>query len=351
MSTITERFHDKRLKKFNINIKTKFQDGENVSERNSNNSYNDDIKNGIILNKTYFKNNQPIHIENKFNPSLLYSFVINNELESDIKCPNCGMIGKGKDFENGCPYCGSIYTIEYSDKNVGAKLHLNYIMKNSKYKFRVLFTDFVICFILSFLYCVTTGRTFTIFDIAKILGLASMGTLLLFYPFYMLDSYLVSNKVIKENEKKHQKQLKFWEDISKYNISKKIFFNNLNSELNEYFYDGSYNENKNVIDYDVIDYNDYEYNFDSQKRINIKVEIDVRVIELVNEAIKTSNKTLCLTLVQNEILEDEYHPGIYIAKCHGCGASIDILKNKCDYCGAKIHYLQSWYISEIKCIR
>ena len=28
MSTITERFHDKRLKKFNINIKTKFQDGE-----------------------------------------------------------------------------------------------------------------------------------------------------------------------------------------------------------------------------------------------------------------------------------------------------------------------------------
>lgn len=346
MSIITEKFHDERLKKFGINIKTKFQDGNNVSERNSDNSYNDDIKNAIILNKTYFKNNVPIHMENNFNPSLLYSFMINKEFESDIKCPNCGMTDKGKEFENGCPYCGSTYTIEYSYKNVGAKLHLNYVMKNYKYKFRVFFTDFAICFILSFCYCIATGRTFTVFDISKILALASMGTLLLFYPFYILDSYAVSSNVVRRMKKKQQKQLKFWEDISKYKISKEKFFNNLNNELNEYFYDGSYDKNRNVIDYDVIDYDDYEYSFDSQNRINIKVKMEIRVVEFINEMIKTSNKTLDLILVQNEIVEDEYHPGIYIAKCHGCGASIDILKDKCDYCGAKIHFLQSWYIQK-----
>lgn len=254
MSIITEKFHDKRLKKFGINIKTKFQDGNNISERNSDNSYNDDIKNGIILNKTYFKNDIPIHMENNFNPSLLYSFVLNKELESDIKCPNCGIVCKGKEFENGCPYCGSIYTIEYSYKNVGAKLQLNYVMKNCKYKFRIFFIDFIICFILSFWHCTATGRTFTIFDIAKILALASLGTLLLFYPVYILDSYLVSSNVIRRTKRKHQKQLKFWKDISKYNISKERFFNNLNNELNEYFYDNSYNKNTNVIDYDILDY-------------------------------------------------------------------------------------------------
>lgn len=89
MGIITEHFHAKRLKDFNINIKTKFQDGDKVSERNSDNSYNEDIKNGIILNKTYFKDDKPIHMEKEFDPSLLYTFVISSELDNDVICSNC----------------------------------------------------------------------------------------------------------------------------------------------------------------------------------------------------------------------------------------------------------------------
>lgn len=89
MGIITEHFHSKRLNKFNININTKFQDGNKVKERNSNNSCNEDIKNGIILNKTYFKANKPIHIEKDFNPSMLYTFIINSELDRDMECVNC----------------------------------------------------------------------------------------------------------------------------------------------------------------------------------------------------------------------------------------------------------------------
>lgn len=89
MGIITEHFHSKRLNKFNININTKFQDGNKVKERNSNNFCDEDIKNGIILNKTYFKEGKPIHIENDFNPSMLYTFIINSELDSDMECVNC----------------------------------------------------------------------------------------------------------------------------------------------------------------------------------------------------------------------------------------------------------------------
>ncbi|MBQ7668630.1 MAG: hypothetical protein IJS47_04830 [Clostridia bacterium] len=349
MATVTEHFHKKRLRDKNINIKTKYKDGESVCERNSDNSRNDDIKNGVILNKTYFKNGTPVFAETDFNPSLLYSFVINKELEEDIECMNCGMKGNGKDFLEGCPYCGSIYTIDYSNKKVGAQLNTNYVIKDKgRGKILVFIIDFIICLILSSWYCITTGRTFTVFDILKILGIALAFTGLLFYPLYALRMGYVRSIALAEKEKKNQIQAKFWESLKSYDISKEKFFNNFNNELNEFFFDGTKEENKNVIDFDVVDYDDYSYFFDDLKRINIKVKLDIRVVEMVEDKVKSSIKTLSCTLVQNEIEENPYHPGIYVVKCHGCGATVDIMKNACEHCGAKVHYLQSWYITEVE---
>ena len=132
--------------------------------------------------------------------------------------------------------------------------------------------------------------------------------------------------------------------MTRYNVSKKVFFNNLNSELNEYFYDDIIEDNKNVIDYDVTDYDEYDFFEDELKRLNIKVKMDVRIVTINNKEISSTNKTLNLVLVRNEILKDPEHPGVTVIKCHGCGASVDIMKEKCNYCGAKVHYLQSWYI-------
>lgn len=255
------------------------------------------------------------------------------------------MHGKGRDFVDGCPYCRSIYTVDYSDKNVGAKLHYNYVMKDNKYKVRTFLIDFAFCLILSSIYYVSTGRTFTIFDILKILGLALVFSLILFYAFYMLDSYIVTQRVIKEKEKQHQKQIKFWNDMSGYNISKQKFFNNLNSELNNLFYDDSVQKNKNVIDFDILEYEDYDYFFDEKNRINIKVKLNIRIIEYNLNHIESNIREMNLVLVQNEILEKE--KGIYMVRCHGCGASLDIMKKECEYCGCKIHYLQSWYIKDV----
>lgn len=349
MGIVTERLHFKRLNLYGINIKTKFQDGNIVKERNTDNSHNDDIQNGVILNKTYFKNGSPIFAQNEYNPSVLYSLIINSDLEADINCPNCGMNGKGKDFVDGCPYCGSIYTIDYQDKNIGAKMHNDYVLRNgASHIIKALLLDYAVCLIIVGAYWGTAARTFTIFDFLKVLGLASVGALLLFYPFYILESYILSEKVKRIKEAKNKKINDFWQEMQKYNISKSKFFNNLNGELNEYFYDNNVEKNKNVIDFDIIDYEDYSYFIDDNKRVNIKVSVLVRTIELENGNAISKERKYNLTLVQNEIIEDQIHKGCYIIKCRGCGASIDVMQPSCQYCGKKLHYLQSWYIDKIE---
>ena len=50
---ITEKKHEERLKKLGINIKTKYKSFDKVLERNTDNSKNDNILEGIIINKDY----------------------------------------------------------------------------------------------------------------------------------------------------------------------------------------------------------------------------------------------------------------------------------------------------------
>ena len=47
MPLISNNFHNKMLKEHKLNIKTKYIVGNKILERNTDNSYNDDIKNGI----------------------------------------------------------------------------------------------------------------------------------------------------------------------------------------------------------------------------------------------------------------------------------------------------------------
>ena len=64
MSLISDKYHNDKLKKYNINIKTKYIVGNKILERNTNNSVNDDIVNGVRCKKEYYLNNSLIHKEN-----------------------------------------------------------------------------------------------------------------------------------------------------------------------------------------------------------------------------------------------------------------------------------------------
>ena len=56
MSLVSDNFHEKILKKYNINIKTKYIVDNNILERNTDNSINDDILNGIRCKIEYYFN-------------------------------------------------------------------------------------------------------------------------------------------------------------------------------------------------------------------------------------------------------------------------------------------------------
>ena len=51
MSYISENLQKKRLQKYNININTKYIVGSKILERNTNDTNNDDIINGIRCEK------------------------------------------------------------------------------------------------------------------------------------------------------------------------------------------------------------------------------------------------------------------------------------------------------------
>lgn len=85
MSLISETFHKEKLKKYNVNIKTKFIVGSKILEKNSNDNVNNDIKQGIICQKEYFINNKLSHTENNFDTRIEYTYISNNEVNKEYK--------------------------------------------------------------------------------------------------------------------------------------------------------------------------------------------------------------------------------------------------------------------------
>lgn len=338
MSLITENFHDKKLKKYNINIKTKYKVNDKILERNTDNSINDDVINGIRLEKKYYKDGYLIGKVSNFDPRVHYTYVFKEEENKDTICPNCGKTGTTKEFINGCPYCNTYYNIDYINKELGTKEHLDNIMHNEKYNKITFIIDLIISFILVFIYIKTHGRTFNIYDISKIVVGSLILGFSLYYIFYMLDALIVLLPIKIYKNKMNQKQIEFWNNAEKNNISKKTFFNNFNYELQRYYY----LENEDIIDYDIIDYLDFE--LINKEETIIKVTINIRIIKYINNKINKKIENKQFILKKNKQYVDELKGGINIIKCHNCGASIDVNKDTCEYCKTKINYMQEWYL-------
>ena len=84
MALVSDTFHNKKLKENSINIKTKYIVGNEILERNTDNSVNDEITKGIICKKEYYKNNKLVHEETTFDSRIEYTF-ISKEEENNIK--------------------------------------------------------------------------------------------------------------------------------------------------------------------------------------------------------------------------------------------------------------------------
>jgi Zn finger protein HypA/HybF involved in hydrogenase expression len=278
-----------------------------------------------------------IHKENDFDTRIEYTYVSKEMEQADFSCPNCGMQSKVKDFEDGCPYCGSYYNIDFTDKELGSKLHYDRVLRSNKYRVITAIIDIIISLIIAFIFIKTTSRTFNNIDIIKIFLYGIILSMILYYFFYIVDAYIVLSPIKKYKDAQNQKQIDFW---NKMNIDKKSFFNNLNYEIRNYYY-----SKDNIIDYDILDYTEFkDYKKDDKEFIDVEVELRLVVFE--NNKIKSNYIKDTFTMMKNINGKLELKDGVNVIKCHNCGATIDATEKMCSYCHTEIKYLQDWILQK-----
>ncbi len=337
MSLITERNHEKRLKTNNIKVKTYYKVGDSILET-MNDSINPDIVNGIRLGKKYYKDDLLIGEVNKFDSRIHYSYS-SPSVDKD-KCPNCGMEIRKDKYEDCCPFCRTSYNLDYIDKEVSNKESYDYIIHNNKYIWITLINDIIVSALLVYLYIASTSRTFNIYDISKIVVYTILVSTVLYFVFYTLDAYILLGPIKRYKESRNRDINNFWNSVG---YDKVKFFNNLMYELEEYYFS---NKSKDIIDFDIIDYNSFDKtNVDGKE--GIIVNILIRFVTINGNAIKTNVEEKNCIFQKADITQKKQKDGVNIIDCRKCGASIDITKNECPYCRTKTNYLQEWYLYEI----
>ena len=103
-----------------------------------------------------------------------------------------------------------------------------------------------------------------------------------------------------------------------------------------------------VIDMDVLEYRDFSIRDGKQGQPDISVSVNLRKVFLKRDRIHSKEETFRVTMRENRIVQDELHPGVNVICCRNCGASIDVTREKCDFCGTRINYLQRLYITDFK---
>ena len=337
MALISETYQKEKLKRYGINIRTKYIVGNKILERNTNDTVNDNIERGIRCQKEYYINNKLAHKEKLFDSRIEYTYIMDNNINEEYECPNCGMKSPLKDFIDGCPYCKTYYNMDYSEKDLGSKYHYDRVLKSNIYRVITLIVDIIISIIISFIFIKLTSRTFNNYDIIKIFIYGIILSLILYYFFYIADAYIILSPIKKYKDKENKKQIEFWQRTK---INKKTFFNNLNYEIRKKYY-----SKENIIDYDILDYTkfkDYEVN----RVLYVDVTADLRIVTYENKKLKSKIITQTYTMKQNKNTLLNLGTKENIIRCANCGASIDVTKGKCEYCHSEIKYLQEWILEE-----
>lgn len=337
MSFIVDEIHKKQLNKYKINIETTYISENKLLVRNTNNSKNDDIINGIRIKKDYYLKDKLVHTETKFDSRINYTFISKDLLEKNFKCVNCGMSSDLNTFIDGCPYCGTNYNLEYNQKDLGSKYHYDLVLKSNLYRIITGIVDLVISILLAFLYIKNTSRTFNSYDISKVFIYGLILSLILYYVFYLLDAYVVLGPIRRYKEMENKKQEEFWNSTK---IDKTVFFNNLNYEIKKKYYN-----TENIIDYDILDYDKFT-NYEKDSKLHVKVKVYLRVVYYINGKIKAKYIQDEFTLVRHSEELENINPGTNMIRCTHCGSTLNVNDDACAYCGNKIKYYQEWILEK-----
>ena len=340
---IVERSQEQRLALRRVAITSTYMADGKKYIRSTDHSRNDNVQSAVLVEKIYYVGGTPLKRITGFDPRMQYTYLSASPEQKEVHCPNCGYPGSSREMADGCPACGAAFNVEYSDKELGAKYHYDQVVSGKGYKIRTLLIDVFVSFFLSFFVFRFTGRTFNIYDIGKVIIGTTILTLALYFVFFQLDAYLVSGAARREAEKRNQKQRAFWEMAGQRGIGKKVFFNNLLYELRNLYYGGEPSF-ADVIDFDVVDFLDFELQDGSSGNgeIRVRVHLLIREIRLDGGQITEKKENRTFVLERKQAPVRILAPGMNVIKCQNCGASVDVTASFCTYCGTAMQRYQEW---------
>ncbi len=348
MTIQNERPQSERLARLGLRIVTTFWDDGGIRRRSSDHALHDDIVNGVIMDKQYFRGEQLLHTEKAFNPLLKYTFVIREQMEKEISCPNCGKTGKTAEFADGCPYCGTCYNIGYGERKDAGKLSAE---KKSLPPAEYLTALVILLFVfwgLGLLFVRISGRTFGLFDILKGLAFGTIAGLLAFYVYYTSRV----SAIVRKEEESYQEQMRqirtLETGLSAYDIPVSVLYTNLSGELNSCFFAGSKPENADIIDWDILDYDDYRIDKDRNNSPKITLSGKIRILRADGNRVRSGEFRMHAVMKPNTVTGNPLQPGANVLHCHRCGGDIDVTRPTCSHCGAPVRYNQRLYLDELK---
>jgi len=329
MVYVSYSLHKRKLVKNNINIKTIYSENGIELERNTNSSVDDTITNGIRIRKEYYLNNTLKDVETEFDTKLKYTFIDAENSEKKHKCKNCGMTAKLREYDCGCPYCGTYYNLDYSGKK-NDTIYYNRLLRNKSYRLLTVLLDSLICALTAYICFRNTTWPFTAIVWYSFFLLMVIESIVLFFVLYKLNGYILLKPYKKYKKKINHKQNTFWINSK---LDKSVFMNNFNYEVRKYYYN-----KENIIDFDILDFDLFKDYYISDNRY-LEVEAYIRIVKFDGE-LQTLYKKRRFTFIHNVNCSNNNKRMV----CYKCGAPINKKDSKCKNCNADIKYYQEWIL-------
>ena len=323
MIPLSERMHIKRLKLKNMTIIEKYLEPETskILVRHVNENIIDPIIGCIKHEKEYYLGDKKIYVEKKFDPNTKYTY-FNNVTKNTIECPNCGYVGKSKEFTDGCPYCDTDFFVEFARSR-----------KHEKSKiWRYTPTGFLFVIIIALMWNLGLIPL-------EILFWVVLGLLFIFITSGIV--FIISNirSDIKEKDVWHE-----FKTLSM-NINESRVYNNLHTQLCNHYYNSINKEYKDLLDFDIYRYLNAKYDrVDGEHYIVLSYNIRKYYLQ-DNKIVKSDGVSEVRLLMNNKL--NHKKGKLITTRCKNCGSSISIVDSTCKYCNSKNHSVLNWILDEI----
>lgn len=329
MKNVVEKLHLKRLKDKGIVIEDIYKQGNAIAIRTSDGKEADPVYKGPKIEKNYYVKDKLLYRETEFDHSIEYSFNSNKEKEEE--CSECGYKATSSNFFDGCPYCGSQFNIEYSStkKSTSGKVKAIITKKNTG---KLIFVFLIISIIAGIISTIMNDSISVGYDVAFIVFQCLIYITAVYFPIYLIIKIMTTKDFPNSSIKIYGKE-----------ISNIHLLKDMQSELKIYYY----NDNPqylDLIDYDILEYVDYQLHCNSPSSVRISFIIKVREYYFKDNEINTRTITKNLTMLRNVNYVENHDK---MRKCPSCGAAIEGVKENCDYCHNKLPSNKLWLLESI----